>query len=286
MSRETLDLMLELNHRELETQVALQCAPLLTGLKISNLLTVSKAHRNEVIRLFRDTAVSCFLLYESEEKVTFLLYSREKLERYLRQKDVRELMEHFGYQGMALGLILRKVALRYGAHMEEKADFPHEIGLLLGYPTKDVSGFIDLLNGASSEILDQARLWISDLKSQETEELFQDIKIHRTEILGYTKEKGTCTITIQTSVQYLHYKRRNGQILSGSEEYLEQSRYNMELQYVQDENKAAGEGAAVGITCPQCGAPVTRLGEAFCEYCGTAVTRVNIRSWQFIKIRS
>lgn len=143
MSRETLDLMLELNHKELETQVALQCAPLLTGLKISNLLTVSKAHRNEVIRLFRDTAVSCFLLYESEEKVTFLLYSREKLERYLRQKDVRELMEHFGYQGMVLGLILRKVALRYGAHMEEKADFPHEIGLLLGYPTKDVSGFIE-----------------------------------------------------------------------------------------------------------------------------------------------
>lgn len=38
MSRETLHLMLKLNPEDLDTQVALQCAPLLTGMKISNLL--------------------------------------------------------------------------------------------------------------------------------------------------------------------------------------------------------------------------------------------------------
>ena len=42
MSKETLDLMLGLNRQELEIQIALQCAPLLTGRKISNLLTVDK----------------------------------------------------------------------------------------------------------------------------------------------------------------------------------------------------------------------------------------------------
>ena len=35
MSKETLDLMLGLNRQELEIQIALQCAPLLTGRKRS-----------------------------------------------------------------------------------------------------------------------------------------------------------------------------------------------------------------------------------------------------------
>ena len=46
MSKETLDLMLGLNRQELEIQIALQCAPLLTGRKISNLLTVDKRFRS------------------------------------------------------------------------------------------------------------------------------------------------------------------------------------------------------------------------------------------------
>lgn len=58
MSKETLDLMLGLNRQELEIQIALQCAPLLTGRKISNLLTVDKRFRSAVLRLFRSSAVS------------------------------------------------------------------------------------------------------------------------------------------------------------------------------------------------------------------------------------
>ncbi len=35
------------------------------------------------------------------------------------------------------------ISERYRAHMEGKGDFPHEIGLLLGYPPEDVIGFIE-----------------------------------------------------------------------------------------------------------------------------------------------
>ena len=52
MSKETLHLMLKLNPEELDTQVALQCAPLLTGMKISNLLTVGRSKRAAVLELF------------------------------------------------------------------------------------------------------------------------------------------------------------------------------------------------------------------------------------------
>ena len=92
MSKETLDLMLSLNRQELEIQIALQCAPLLTGRKISNLLTVDRSFRSAVLGLFRSSAVSCYVLYESADRITFLLYVREKLEAYVRNR-----YDFFGY---------------------------------------------------------------------------------------------------------------------------------------------------------------------------------------------
>ena len=142
MSKETLHLMLKLNTEDLDTQVALQCAPLLTGMKISNLLTVGRSKRAAVLELFKETAVSCCILYESSEKPTFILYIRQALEMYLDRPEVRVLMDRFGYRGWDLEEILSLVSIKYEEHMEERAGFPHEIGLLLGYPAKDVTGFI------------------------------------------------------------------------------------------------------------------------------------------------
>ena len=143
MSKETLDLMLSLNRQELEIQIALQCAPLLTGRKISNLLTVDRSFRSAVLGLFRSSAVSCYVLYESADRITFLLYVREKLEAYLRTEKVKKLMLEFGCSGCTLSKILYSVSGRYREHMEGNGDFPHEIGLLLGYPPEDVIGFIE-----------------------------------------------------------------------------------------------------------------------------------------------
>ena len=148
MSTETLDLMLALDQGELDTQIALQCAPLLTRLKISNLLTVEKSHRTAAMRLFRGTSLSPYLLCDSGDKVTFLLYDKKRLPAYLAREDVRRLMERFGYSRLDLGVILRQVAERYRAHMQHKTGFPHEIGLLLGYPPEDVRGFIENRGGA------------------------------------------------------------------------------------------------------------------------------------------
>lgn len=143
MSKETLHILLNMNHDTLETQIAMQCAPLLAGMKISNLLTVDSRKRQEVIRTFRNTIISCYVLYDSEEKTTFLLYRRRMLVRYLLQPETEELMERFGYHRQELGQILRNVSEKYRAHMEGRLGFPHEIGLLLGYPPGDVVGFIE-----------------------------------------------------------------------------------------------------------------------------------------------
>lgn len=41
MSQETWEILCEMEADDVELQLALQCAPLITGLKISNLLTIS-----------------------------------------------------------------------------------------------------------------------------------------------------------------------------------------------------------------------------------------------------
>ena len=41
---------------------------------------------------------------------------------------------------------------------------------------------------------------------------------------------------------------------------------------------------AVGVTCPNCGAPVTRLGSKFCEYCGSGLREISVRVWSINKI--
>lgn len=143
MCKETLEMMLCLNRKELETQVVMQCAPLLTGIKISNLLTTDQNNRIHTARLFSRTPVSCFLLCQSQGKAVFLLYMKEQLKAYLDLPSVKGLMKRFGYTGMKLDEILSLVGQCYKDHMEGRREFPHEIGLLLGYPAADVEGFIE-----------------------------------------------------------------------------------------------------------------------------------------------
>lgn len=143
MSDETFSIMRKLDLGGVEIQAALQCAPVLTGLKVSNLLQVRKDQKEEVFRLFQDTQISCQVLYEREKRIAVLLYRRNALSKYLKRKEVKRLMEAFGYQGMELDEILKKLTVRYQAYVEGKMDFPHEIGLLFGYPPEDVTGFIE-----------------------------------------------------------------------------------------------------------------------------------------------
>ncbi len=41
----------------------------------------------------------------------------------------------------------------------------------------------------------------------------------------------------------------------------------------------------IGVTCPNCGAPITSLGAKRCEYCGTAIEPLNLRVWKINAIR-
>ena len=143
MSKELIELTLKMDQKELNTQIAVQCAPLLSGVKISNILIVEKKHRKEIFKIFSGTRVSVYLLCASKDKVIFLLYHRPQMEKLLLQKEARKLLLELKYTSFRLGYVLREHAERYERYMKDKEAFPHEMGLLLGYPIEDIRGFMD-----------------------------------------------------------------------------------------------------------------------------------------------
>lgn len=143
MSGETFHILQRLAGSGTEKQVVLQCAPLLTGIKLSNLLNVRTDQKEEVLRLFAGTAVSCRVLYEFDGRMSLLLYREDRMRTHLERSDVRRMLDGFGYAGMGIKETLLLLSIRYQEHMDGLRAFPHEIGLLLGYPPVDVAGFME-----------------------------------------------------------------------------------------------------------------------------------------------
>lgn len=161
------------------------------------------------------------------------------------------------------------------------AEFRHKTeNMLTAFLTAVDRGNSELLEDSSGELRQQLILRLEDGKARGIRERYRNIKVHQTEIAGYRKQNGTCVITMQSAVGYYHYEETlQGEMRSGDKERMEQTKYNTELVYIQDVDKAGDQTTGTGVTCPNCGAPVTRLGSKVCEYCKSAIREVSMRVW-------
>jgi len=143
-----------------------------------------------------------------------------------------------------------------------------------------------LLQEGNSELKNQLENHISQLKMKDQHEYFERIKVHQTEIFKYMKKAGRCIVTFQTSVEYFHrLVDVNGKLLAGSKENKYQTKYNIDLIYIQDRDIVENElDNALGVNCPNCGAPLKSLGKKYCDYCGSAVVELNIHAWSFSSV--
>ena len=150
MSRDVYDI---INFRELEHTLIYQCAPVLSGLKISNLLILDREMISAALRIIRAIGLSWAVMYQNDRKVTYLIYHRDRLERILRDSKNMLFFRERGFSSGSLHDAIQEVSSRYTACMEGTAGFPDELGLFLGYPIGDVIGYIEhggkdyLLNG-------------------------------------------------------------------------------------------------------------------------------------------
>lgn len=142
MSREILEIVQKMNPKALETQFILQCAPLIAELKPSNLLIISRENEKKVRRILKGTEVSSVPLVCVKQKVTMLIFRQHMLEQYLSEEKVKYFLTELGHQDKTLPELLREVQIRYEAYANGKGVFPHELGLLLGYPVEDVKGYM------------------------------------------------------------------------------------------------------------------------------------------------
>ena len=142
---------------------------------------------------------------------------------------------------------------------------------------------IDKKSSLSSQLIKKTEEIIKDQKSQGIKEHFDNVLFHNMVISRYIKEKGKVLIIFQTALQYINYfTDASGKVIRGEKEFHTQERYEISMQYIQDVDKVAEytQGSSVGINCPNCGAPISNLGAKHCEYCGTGIVEVNLKSWQ------
>ena len=110
--------------------------------------------------------------------------------------------------------------------------------------------------------------------------------VHACEIGRYRKTGGEVVITFNTAVGlYAYLEDENGKVINGDKDNKLQTLYEIDLIYLQDADKMGVYGEGLGLTCPNCGAPIKNLGQKFCDYCGTGVIEVNTRVWKFNAVR-
>lgn len=130
--------------------MALHCAPFLKGIKDSTLLVLKPEDAKLMgMTLYRMNA-KCKTMYRSKDKMILLIYREQGLKKLLSEKRTKKFLLKYGYQGLdaiqdtlVLNQILDFLKVRFESAYGKRKEFPHEIGLFLGYPIEDVVGFIE-----------------------------------------------------------------------------------------------------------------------------------------------
>lgn len=132
----------------LEEALIEHCSPTLEGLKPASLFR----YFPEEAAAFGDSFRACraqldplglklVILKRCRKRGSYLLYlyRQRDLEGLLEQEEHRVFLQAMGYRPWSC---LRDCLGQLAARLCLEEDFPHEIGVFLGYPLEDVKGFI------------------------------------------------------------------------------------------------------------------------------------------------
>lgn len=130
----------------LERYLIEHCSPTLASIKTANLFNMPYKFWEELeeqltslTQQFAAKGISFSVVRRREDTALIYVYRRQKLKEDLARPGTAEFLKEYGYVDIDTDQAIRRLRMR----LEEDENFPHEIGLFLGYPLGDVKGFIE-----------------------------------------------------------------------------------------------------------------------------------------------
>ncbi len=126
--------------RGVEYTLAAQCGVTFAGIKAASLFSLKRGDLGALAqyeRHFLRRGVRFVKLKTSGERTLVYVYDRKKLNDILFQGGVRSFLSGEGYGYNSCEEAIDRLKQRING-----SEFPHEVGIFLGYPLEDVTGFI------------------------------------------------------------------------------------------------------------------------------------------------
>ena len=122
------------------------CSPTLAGLKTGNMFSVKFSSHEEMIleirilnQEFKDKGLRAIPLGKKNGRYLIYVYRPAFLKEDLTNPEAKAILLEKGYRTASTEGCLAQLALR----TSRGEDFPHEVGLFLGYPPSDVKAFME-----------------------------------------------------------------------------------------------------------------------------------------------
>lgn len=128
-----------------EEMLVRNCAPTLAGIKTGSMFSCP-FEDEEKLRIYvrglnvslREKGLRVIPLRYRNGNALIYVYRPAFLTRDLKRADASRILESCGYGNASADICVSKLKKK----LDECEEFPHEIGLFLGYPPEDVNGFM------------------------------------------------------------------------------------------------------------------------------------------------
>lgn len=160
----------------IEEKVVRYAAPTLVGCKVANLMNLPKnICKTEDLQYCRKclslSGLDIQVLLERDCCRLIYLYRYSALQKILKQQKVQDFLATYGYSDFSVSAAL----YRLSDQLATKRDFPHEIGIFLGYPLADVQGFI-LHQGKNAKLSGCWKVYDNEEEALRTFSLYSDCR--------------------------------------------------------------------------------------------------------------
>lgn len=121
------------------------CAPTLASIKVGSLFSYAYTSEEDLHRQIRELnqqfgekgVAVCLLRVRGGRALTYV-YRTSQLRKTLERPEIQQFLRACGYQDLDMNAAIQRMK----GCVCGSAVFPHEIGIFLGYPLEDVTGFI------------------------------------------------------------------------------------------------------------------------------------------------